>query len=282
LNLPTTRERPEVQTFRGSALTQQLSPSLSESLKALSRREGATLFMTLLAAFDALLHLHTGQEDIVLGSPVAARDQVELENLIGFFANTLVLRTDLSGDPTFRGLLARVRETALGAYAHQDLPFDKLVEELRPERNLSHNPLFQAAFTLDNDPGEAFELPGLKLETVGVESDTVQLDLVLHMADTARGLSGALHFSTDLFDEETCAKLLADFEALLQKVVAEPDITLKELKVAFAEADRLRWEDRGREVGEINLQKLRAVRRKAVNATQAETGATQTERGSQL
>jgi amino acid adenylation domain-containing protein len=278
LNLPTARVRPEVQTFRGSALTQQLPLPLSESLKALSRREGATLFMTLLAAFNALLHLHTGQEDIVLGSPIAARDQVELENMIGFFANTLVLRTDLSGDPTFRELLARVREAALGAYAHQDLPFDKLVEELRPERNLSHNPLFQAAFTLDNDPGEALELPGLKLETVGTESETVQLDLVLHMAETARGLSGALHFSTDLFDEAACAKLLADFEALLHKVSAEPDLTLGQLKEALAEADRRRWEDRGREVGEINLRKLRAVRRKAVNAAQVEIGAAQTER----
>src|SRR5205085_3180491 len=145
LELPTDRPRPKVQNFRGATLAVELPPEITEELKALSRGEGVTLYMTLLAAFQTLLHRYTGQDDITVGSPIAGRNRSELEPLIGFFANTLVLRTDLSGDPSFRELLRRVRGMALGAYAHQDVPFERLVEELRPERSLSHTPLFQVA-----------------------------------------------------------------------------------------------------------------------------------------
>jgi hypothetical protein len=146
LNLPTDRPRPAVQTYQGATQLLQLPKSLSEALEALSQQEGVTLFMTLLAAFQTLLYRYTQQEDIAVGSPIANRNRSEIEGLIGFFVNSLVLRTNLSGNPTFRELLSRVREVALGAYAHQDLPFEKLVEELHPERNLSQNPLFQVVF----------------------------------------------------------------------------------------------------------------------------------------
>ncbi|PYX07514.1 MAG: non-ribosomal peptide synthetase, partial [Acidobacteria bacterium] len=150
LDLPTDQPRPAVQTFRGAAKLFTFSKTLSEQLNALSRQQTATLFMTLLAGFQALLSRWSGQEDIVVGAPIANRNRTEIEDLIGLFANTLVLRTDVSGNPSFRALLGRVKEVALGGYAHQDMPFEKLVEELRPERSLSHNPLFQVMFSLQN------------------------------------------------------------------------------------------------------------------------------------
>src|SRR3989337_3930589 len=158
LQLPTDRPRPAVQTFRGAKQSLALPGVLTESLKALSRKEGVTLFMTLLAAFQTMLHRYTGQDDIVVGSPIANRNRREIEGLIGFFVNTLVMRTDLSGNPTFRELVGRVREVALGAYAHQDVPFEKLVEELQPERSLSHTPLFQVMVSLDNTAEGALAL----------------------------------------------------------------------------------------------------------------------------
>src|SRR5207245_456479 len=153
------------------------------------RREGATLFMTLLSAFQTLLHRHTGQDDIVVGSPIAGRNRAETEGLIGFLANTLVLRTDLSGNPTFRELLGRVREVTLGAHAHADLPFEKEVEELQPERNLSHSPLFQVTFRLTNTPEKHLELPGLTIDAFDIETGVSSFDLALEVAETLQGLS---------------------------------------------------------------------------------------------
>ena len=161
LELPTDHPRPPVQTFRGSKQSFLMPKVLTERLKAFSREEGATLFMTLLAAFQTLLHRYTGQDDIIVGSPVAGRNRVDVEVLIGFFVNTLILRTDFCGDPTFRELLGRVRRTALEAYAHQDLPFEKLVEQLHPHRSSSHSPLFQVLFVLQNGPTRALRLTGL-------------------------------------------------------------------------------------------------------------------------
>ncbi len=158
LELPTDRPRPAVQSFRGAARPVRLPAGLTRQVEALGRREGATLFMVLLAGFQALLARYSGQDDLAVGTPVAGRNRVEIEGLIGFFVNTLVLRGDLAGDPSFRELLGRVRETALAAYAHQDVPFEKLVEELAPERSLAHAPLFQVMFALQNAPGGSLEI----------------------------------------------------------------------------------------------------------------------------
>ena len=231
LELPTDRPRPAIQTSRGAHQSLELSQTLTEALKALSRQEGVTLYMTLLAVFKALLHRYTGQDDIVVGSPIANRNRTEIEGLIGFFVNTLVLRTDLSGDPSFRELLGRVREVALGAYAHQDLPFEKLVEELQPERDMSHQPMFQAMFALQNAPMEVLELPHLTLSPLEIESGTAKFDLTLVMVDTEQGLTASLEYNTDLFDATTIARLLEHFQILLKGIAANPDQRLLDLSL---------------------------------------------------
>lgn len=245
LNLPTDRPKPAVQTYRGATQFLQLPKSLSEALEALSQQEGVTLFMTLLAAFQTLLHRYTQQEDIAVGSPIANRNRSELEGLIGFFVNSLVLRTNVSGNPTFRELLSRVREVALGAYAHQDLPFEKLVEELHPERNLNQNPLFQVVFALQNAPMEALELPGLTLSPLQfVDTGTTRFDLEFHLwerrqnnglgADSSEGIGGFVVYSTDLFDAVTITRMLGHFQTLLEGIVANPEQRIVELPLLSA------------------------------------------------
>ncbi len=245
LNLPTDRRRLAVQTYRGATQRLQLPKSLSEALEALSQREGVTRFMTLLAAFQTLLYRYTQQEDITVGSPIANRNRSEIEGLIGFFVNSLVLRTYLGGNPTFRELLSRVREVALEAYAHQDLPFEKLVEELHPERNLSQNPLFQVVFALQNAPMEALELPGLTLSPLQfVDTGTTRFDLEFHLwersskgaatltqnnIEDSEGISGLVVYSTDLFDQTTIARMQGHFQTLLESIVANPDQRLADL-----------------------------------------------------
>jgi len=179
LQFPTDRPRPPVQTYTGARQSLELPAGLAESLKDLCRQENATLFMVLLAAFKVLLHRYTGQTDVVVGTDVANRNRVEIENLVGFFVNQLVIRTDLSGDPAFRALLARVRTAALGAYAHQDVPFEKLVEELRPERDVSRTPLFQVKLVLQNAPFKWLELPGLSLSPIEFDCGKAILDMTL-------------------------------------------------------------------------------------------------------
>ena len=231
LELPADRPRPALQSYRGAHLGFRLSAEVSAGLKELGRREGTTLFMTLLAAFQTLLHRYSGQDDIVVGSPVAGRNNAETEGLIGFFVNTLALRADLSGEPTFVELLKRVREVCLGAYAYQDVPFEKLVEELQPERDLSRSPLFQAMFILQNTPEQQeLRLPGLKLGRVGGgETATAKFDLLLSLQESGEALQGALEYSTDLFDKARMAQLLGHFEVLLQGIVANPRERLWEL-----------------------------------------------------
>jgi len=229
LSLPTDRPRPPVQTFQGKTRSWQFSRSLTQELKHLSQQQGVTLFMTLLAAFKTLLYRYTGQTEMLIGSPIANRNQAQIEGLIGFFVNTLVLRTDLSGDPSFRELLQRVRETTLGAYAHQDLPFEKLVEALQPERNLSHSPLFQVMFALQNAPLEALALPGLHLELSEIESNTARFDLTLSLVDTEQGLLGRLEYNSDLFDPATIDRMLGHFQTLLVGIVADPNQSLATL-----------------------------------------------------
>ncbi|MGM3308050.1 condensation domain-containing protein, partial [Anabaena sp. WFMT] len=229
LQLPTERSRPPIQTYPGQIHIFSLSKTLTESLKATSRSAGATLFMTLLATFKTLLYRYTGQEDILLGSPIANRNRVEIEKLIGFFVNTLVLRTSLSGNPSFRELLTRVREVTLNAYAHQNLPFEKLVEELQQPRDLSYSQLFQVMFSFLNTPQTSLEIPGLTLEVVPTHNQTSKFDLSLEFAQTESGLIGEIEYNTDLFDAATISRMSGHLQTLLTAVAANPDQRLLEL-----------------------------------------------------
>ena len=231
LELPTDKPRPAVQTFRGATTYFQLSPSLTEKLKSLSQQSGCTLFMTLLAAFQTLLYRYTGQEDISVGTPIANRKYSEIQGLIGVFVNTLVMRTDLSGNPSFRELLNRIRQVALGAYAREDLPFEQLVEELQPERNLSHQPLFQVMFVLQEDPMPELILPGLTLTRLQTNSGTSKFDLTLYMVNSEPGLTGELEYNTDLFDSATINRIIKHFTALLESIVSNPEQRLSELPI---------------------------------------------------
>jgi aspartate racemase len=229
LQLPTDRPRPAVQTYKGALRSLTLPKALSDSLKVLSQQENITLFMTLLAAFQVLLHRYSGQDDIVVGSPIAGRTRLETEALIGFFANTLVLRVGLSGNPSFRELLGRVREVALGAYAHQDMPFEKLVEALQPERSLSHAPLFQVMFALQNAPRQYLQLPGLTLSASEVHSETAKFDLTLLMTETAQNLHGVLEYNVELFDSVTIDRMTGHLQTILQGISTNPDQRIAEL-----------------------------------------------------
>ncbi|MDY6950341.1 MAG: amino acid adenylation domain-containing protein [Thermodesulfobacteriota bacterium] len=224
LNLPADYPRPAMQTFRGGRASRPLlSPAQMEALKALCHRVDATLFMTLLASFKVLLHRYTGQEDIAVGSPIANRNRIELEGLIGLFLNTLVLRTDLSDDPTFWELLGRVREMALEAYAHQDLPFERLVEELRPERDLSRTPLFQVMFVLRHARKQALAFSGLTVTPMAVDTDTSKFDLILFVAEGPEGLRGTVEYNADLFHGTTVIRMLQHYQCLLEAIIADPD-----------------------------------------------------------
>jgi amino acid adenylation domain-containing protein len=241
LDLPTDRPRPAVHTYRGATYPLQLSPALTQKLVALSQQSGTSLFMTLLAAFQTLLYRYTGQTDIAVGTAIANRHRSEVEDLIGFFVNSLVMRSNLSGEPTFLEVLERVRNVALEAYEHQDLPFEKLVEELDPERNLSHNPLFQVAFALQNAPMQSLELPGLKLEPLPLESGSTRFDLEVHLWEpdhglsslwqSQEGLSGFIAYSTDLFDRDRIVRLVSHFQMLLEGIVANPNTQISTLPV---------------------------------------------------
>jgi len=239
LELPADRSRPALQTHRGSKYSMDLSAGLTEALKALSQRESATPFMALLAAFQTLLHRYTGQTDLVVGTPIANRTRLDTEGLIGFFANTLVMRADLSDDPTFREALGRVRTTAVNAYAHQDLPFERLVEELHPERDQGHNPLFQVMFVHQNLPGNAATEPwsGLTMSPMEVPSGTAKFDLTLYVSESGQGLSASWQYNTDLFDEVRIARMAGHFQTLLEGIVAAPDARLSELPL-LSDAER--------------------------------------------
>jgi hypothetical protein len=231
LELPTDRPRPPVQTYCGASYSFTLSRPLTEAIKALSRREGTTLFMTLLAAFKTLLYRYCGQKDIVVGSPIANRNRAEIEDLVGFFVNMLVLRTDFSGDPNFGELLKRVREISLAAFTHCDMPFEKLVEELHPERDMSRNPLFQVVFAFQDTLGGRWELPGLTLDWAETENGVVRFDLTLFMADMEQGLAGRVNYNTDLYDAETITQMMEHFVTILEQVTAHPEIRLLDISL---------------------------------------------------
>ncbi len=236
LELPTDRVRPLTQTFRGACYRQALSKELTEALMILSRRKGVTLFMTLLAALKTLLYRYTGQSDICVGTPYTTRDRPEIEGLIGLFVNTLVLRTDISGNPSFEELLLRVREVALGAYAHADLPFEKLVEQLQLARSLSYRPLCQVMLVLYS-PMSQIDMEGLTVSRVAVETGTVKFDLTLSLKNTGSGLIGTWEYNTDLFDASTIARLAGHFQTLLEGIVANPQQRVSQLPL-LTEAER--------------------------------------------
>ncbi len=229
LDLPTDRPRPPVQTSRGGFVRFALGASLSHQLAAFSRAEGSTLFMTLLTAFAGLLSRYAGQSDVAVGSPLANRTRSEIEGLIGFFVNTLVLRADLSGDPSFRQALARVRQRSLAAFSHQDLPFEKVVEELAPQRDPSRTPLFQVMFVLQNTPMGELVLPGLRFEPVEMAGERAKFDLTLSCRETAAGLALGIEYNRDLFEATTVRRLAGHLTILLEAVAAAPDTRLSDL-----------------------------------------------------
>ncbi|HEX8128485.1 MAG TPA: amino acid adenylation domain-containing protein [Pyrinomonadaceae bacterium] len=248
LELPADKPRPASQTFRGArhsfTIPADSRQSLEANLKSLNRSENATLFMTLLATFSALLSRYSGQRDLLVGTPVANRDRAEVEDLIGFFSNTLALRANLEGDPSFREVVRRIREQALGAYAHQDVPFERLVEELETERDLSRSPLFQVLFSLENTKARAGA--DLKLTPLRVDTGTAKVDLALYMLDTEQGLRGAFEYSTDLFEAQTIERMAGHFLTLLEAVVANPDLRLSELPLLTPDEQQqllVEWND---------------------------------------
>jgi amino acid adenylation domain-containing protein len=239
LNLPTDHPRPPVQTYRGGRRSLSLSADLATKLRDFSRSQKATMFMTLLAGFQALLYRYTWQEDIVIGAGIANRNRIETEPLIGFFINMLALRTNFSGDPTFIELAAQAREVSLGAYAHQEVPFDLLVEKLQPKRDLSRTPLFQVVFVLQNTPLEPLELPGINVIPLENESNNTHFDLMLSMGETSQGLIGVLEYNLDLFEPSTVDRMLKTYALLLEAMVFNPDRRILDAPLPTEESRQL-------------------------------------------
>ena len=229
LELPTDYPRPTVLTSRGSKEFFEVELELTKQLKRLSQELGVTLFMTLLTAFSTLLYRYSGQEDLVVGTPIANRNRSEIEGLIGFFVNTLVLRTQFEDNPSFTELLHQVRQTSLDAYAHQDLPFEQLVEALQPERTLSYSPIFQVMFALQNAPMAPLELPGVSFNWLPLESAKAKFDLTLSMEETEAGLIGYWEYNRDLFEPATIRRAIGHFKTLLEAIVVNPQGRVGEL-----------------------------------------------------
>ncbi|HEX5890087.1 MAG TPA: amino acid adenylation domain-containing protein, partial [Pyrinomonadaceae bacterium] len=238
LELPLDHPRPKARSRHGAFIPVEFDEELTKSLKALSRVEGATLFMTLLAAFQTLLSRYTEQTDVAVGVPLANRRRREIEGLIGFFVNTLVMRTDLSGGPAFRELLARVREVALAAYAHQDVPFEMLVERFQPARDVGRTPFFNVLFVFQNVPQSTPEFPGLKIEQLDVGTGTAKFDLMLSLEESDGKLGGVFEYSTDLFEETTITRMLGHFETLLRSIVQHPECRISELPLLNTEEEQ--------------------------------------------
>lgn len=265
MNLPADRPRAAVRSFRGARRPLTISKEIAGGLKQLARSESLTLYMVLLAGFQLLLSCLSGDEDIVVGSPIAGRYHPETEELIGYFVNTLVLRTKLAGDPDFREVLQRVREVTLGAYANQDVPFEKLVDELSPERSLEYNPLFQVWFVLQNAPGEHLEWHGLTVEAENIESTTTRHDLQLTLWEGEEGVEGAFTYASDLFDEETIACISEQFASLLQIVVSDAEIPLSVLRKRIEEVGHAYREKLTKSLEKASHQKLKSAKRQAVS-----------------
>jgi hypothetical protein len=266
LRLPTDKPAPQIPSYRGARLTKPLPVSACRSLRALARREGVTLFMVLLAAFKVLLHRYTGQTDILVGTAIANRNRAEIEGLIGFFVNMLPLRTDLSGNPRYVELIHSVSDTALGAYAHQDLPFEKIVEHLQPERALSHTPLINIAFGVQNTLPPV-TLPGLDLGLFEVEHETARFDLTLWIMESDVDLYAAWTYSKDLFEPDTITRMHHRFETLLQRIAENPSARIDTFQVLTDEEKKDLAEKR-RILEESNTKRLAGIKRKPLNLHQ--------------
>ncbi|MEM6403523.1 MAG: condensation domain-containing protein, partial [Cyanobacteria bacterium P01_D01_bin.116] len=260
LTLPTDYPRPPLQRFRGARESFALSQDLSNALKSLSQGQNATLFMTLLAGFKILLYRYSNQEDILIGSTITNREnRAEISNLIGLFVNNLIFRTDLSGNPSFTNFLEQVREVTLNGYANQDLPYEYLVEQLQPERNLSYNPLFQVMFILHNTPTQTIDLSGLSLTYLEPEHETSRFDLSLDMYETASGLTGIFEYNTDLFTKSTIERIIGHFQTLLTAIVANPEKSICELPLLTSKEEQqllVEWNDTNCDYSKLCIHQL--------------------------
>ena len=289
LELPTDRPRPSVPTYRGASYDFHLNDELSRRLKELAKVQGATLYMVLLAAFHVILHYHTGQEDLLVGSPVLGRSRVEFEGIVGLFTNPVILRANCSGNPTFEAFLAQVRQTVLAALEHQDYPTLLLVERLRPARDLSRPPLCQVMFVLDKphqlaeqgapafvlgDSGLRINPGGLELEALPLEHRAATLDLVMLTIETAHSLSVSIRYNSELFDAATITRIAKHFETLLRHVVTQADARLNALKSILASMDKQELAATRQQYREANLQRLKTVKRVPVSVSQLSSDGT--------
>ncbi len=266
LKLPADHPRPAVQRYRGAKVAFQLPQALTDQLNVLSRAEGVTLFMLLLTGWNVVLHHQTACEDLVVGTDVANRNQLETEGLIGFFVNQLALRTKLADNPSFRDLLAQVRDLTMGAYAHQDLPFEQVVGAVNPVRSRAFAPLFQIKLVLQNVPVSTLTLPNLRISPLEVERGTAELDLLLNLTETAQGVRGWFEYNTDLFDGATITRLAEQFVTVLRSVAVRQDYTLEALEALLAQAERQGQGEQQRQSVAASLQKLKTIKRKRVSA----------------
>ena len=239
LNLPTDRPRPAIGTTRGAHESCILPKTLSEAIRELSREANATLFMTLMAAFQIVLQRYTGQDDLCVGTPIAGRRWPETQNLIGFFVNTLAIRGNMSGNPSFRGFLTSLRHTVLEAFSHQDVSFEQVVDMLQPVRDPSYAPLVQTMFVMQNRAGESLSLPGISLGQMLPYSGQAKFDLALGVKDNAEGMTTILEYNADLFDAVTINRMLSHFQTLLESIVADPNQQLSELTLISDQEMRL-------------------------------------------
>jgi len=272
LELPANRPRPTAPTHHGTTKMFVLSKEVSQGLKTLSRAEDVTLFMMLLAGWQMLLSYHSGENDIVIGTNVANRNRSDLEGLIGFFINQIAIRINLSANPTFRELLVRVREATLTAYAHQELPFEKVVEALNPKREPGYSPLFQVKINLVNTPEDAVSFTNLELRHFGVKQEGSHFDLTLSLEETGAGVLATVQYSTDLFDEQTIVDMMADYEFLLSSVVADPEVRLETLRGVITQRRDSRHQVRIGEYKAEQKRKLSNLKRRFLEPPKPELG----------
>ncbi|MDZ8091994.1 MAG: condensation domain-containing protein [Nostoc sp. DedQUE05] len=264
LQLPIIRQPSEMKTSQEERQNFILSTTLSQAIKKLGDSVGTTLFMTLLGAFKVLLYWYTGDRDIVVGTDIANRNRIEIENLIGFFVNQLVLRTNLSENPTFSDLLQRLRKVCLEAYAHQDLPFEKLVSALNPKRDFNQTPLFQVKLILQNAPIHSLELSELTLTSLDLENQVASVDLLLELTDTEQGIVGLFKYNKDRFDASSITRLINNFKTILSQIIIEPTISLNQLEQMIIKSDKEYQLSEERKRKEKSQQKLSTIKRKAI------------------